>query len=154
VGIRNPSARHVRPVNKQKVQINILKMKKEILAGTTDNSSTTADNSQVSPLAQNRLLSAAGLPVYIQKAIRIVLKRHPEYQTKAGAFGNCVIASDELLFYIDQKLGNICDGYMDGVSDYKGKGSHNWAVVEGYCIDLTARQFDEKEPCPKIWTGL
>jgi hypothetical protein len=42
---------------------------------------------------------------------------------------------------------------MDG-GDYKGKGFHNWAVVEGYCIDLTARQFDEKEPCPKIWTGL
>jgi hypothetical protein len=129
-------------------------MKKELSAQTTDEQRTAADLSTSASLEQNGLLSAAGLPVYIQEAIRVVLKRHPEYKTKSGALGNCVIASDELLFYIDQKLGNICDGYINGVLDYKGKGFHNWAVVEGYCIDLTARQFDEKEPCPKIWTGL
>jgi hypothetical protein len=101
--------------------------------------------------SSNEMLATADLPHHISEAIKIVLERHPEYKTHQGALGKCVDASDELLFYIDQELGVICDGYMDGVVDYNGNGFHNWAVVEGYCIDLTARQFDKNDLCPKIW---
>jgi hypothetical protein len=94
------------------------------------------------------------LPLYLQKAINDVLKRKPKYKTKKGALGNCVKASDELLIKCDELLDDDCDGYLDGTADYKGFGHHYWAVIEGYCIDLTARQFDENEKCPKIYKNI
>ncbi|RHR72412.1 hypothetical protein DWW69_16075 [Bacteroides sp. AF16-49] len=86
------------------------------------------------------------LPNYLKKALDTVIAEHPEYATKEGATGMCVVASDELLFMCDEIKGSVIDGYLEGDDT-----PHHWAVVENICIDLTARQFDEKAPFPKIW---
>jgi hypothetical protein len=91
------------------------------------------------------------LPQYIQQAIDFVLSNHPEYKTKLGAKGKCITATVQLLFKCDELANDMCDGYLDGTNNHNDKGPHHWAVIEGYCIDLTARQFDEKDECPKIW---
>ncbi len=86
------------------------------------------------------------LPDYLEKALETVIAEHPEYATKEGATGMCVAASDELLFMCDEIKGSTIDGYVDGDNR-----PHHWAVIEGICVDLTARQFNENEPFPKIW---
>lgn len=79
-------------------------------------------------------------------AVNSVLLDHPEYMTKVGAAGKCVDASTQLLFKLDEMLGFPINGYMDGDNT-----PHHWAVVENWCVDLTARQFNESESCPKVW---
>lgn len=88
------------------------------------------------------------LPDYAQKAIEVVLKKHPEYNTPDGAWGECVTATDELLFACDIIADKIVDGFMTGTDEPE---HHHWAVIEGICVDLTAKQFNPHEPCPKIW---
>ena len=79
-------------------------------------------------------------------AVNCVLSKHPEYATMAGSRGKCVDASTELLFQLDEMYGFPVNGYVDGDDT-----PHHWTVVEGWCIDLTSRQFNESDPCPKIW---
>lgn len=79
-------------------------------------------------------------------AVNSVLFEHPEYLTKKGAYGKCVDASTQLLFKLDEMYDFPINGYVDG-----DKRPHHWAVVENWCIDLTARQFNETDECPKIW---
>lgn len=101
----------------------------------------------------------SALPDYLQKAIRQVLTKHPEYKDAKGCDGKCIYASDNLLFTCDDLLDGdpndsdtLCDGILAGTQNYKGTGKpHHWAEIEGYGVDLTARQFDKNEPCPKIW---
>lgn len=86
------------------------------------------------------------IPDYLKTAIFNVMHMHPEWGTKEGATGQCVFASDTLLFECDELQGDIVDGCVMGDNR-----PHHWAIVEGINIDLTARQFDEKEPFPKVW---
>ena len=88
------------------------------------------------------------IPDYLRTAILNVTNSHPGWGTKEGATGQCLTASDELLFECDILTDTVIDGYVD--SDNR---PHHWAVVEGICVDLTARQFDESEPYPKIWNN-
>jgi hypothetical protein len=98
------------------------------------------------------IYNTTDLPAYIQAAIEYVYDKHPEYKTPRGARGNCVMATDFLLFKCDELLGEeLCDGRMVAVDDFYEKGPHAWADIEGWQIDLTARQFNPNEPCPKIW---
>jgi hypothetical protein len=83
------------------------------------------------------------------EAINSVLINHPEYLSAFGAKARCVDASTELLFKLDEMKGYPINGYVDG-NDIP----HNWAVVENWCVDLTARQFDVNAPCPKIWVNI
>jgi hypothetical protein len=99
------------------------------------------------------------LPIFAWTAINKVLKQHPEYFTKAGADGQCVTASDQFLFACDEITGNPVNGWNHGVMHKDERGiylcEHHWAILKHqgnkFCIDLTARQFDEKADCPKIW---
>jgi len=84
----------------------------------------------------------------INLAIQNVLLRHPEYLTKTGGKGECVNASNALLFECD-RLNN--DEPINGCMVGDSKIPHYWALIEGVNYDLTARQFDEKADCPKIW---
>jgi hypothetical protein len=80
---------NVRPVNEQKINIMNLKNNKESQPEPQHNSDSTADNLQVSPLAQNRLLSAA-IPVRVQRK-RIKGWKMPEntvYVGRPGKWGN------------------------------------------------------------------
>lgn len=86
------------------------------------------------------------LPIFLKKAIEIVILNHPEWGTKKGAKGMCVKASDELLFTCDDLHGCPINGYVDGDNR-----PHHWAVIEGICVDMTARQFNEEEEFPKLW---
>ena len=90
----------------------------------------------------------------IQIAIENILLKHPEYKTKEGSKGECITASDLLLFEVDRLCNRVYNSRMHGESDYNGiKGQyHHWAVFnDSICVDLTARQFDENADCPKIW---
>lgn len=88
------------------------------------------------------------IPKEILEAIEYVLSEHPEYKTVEGSTGNCITASDELMFRLD--IINDCepvDAYLVG-NDIP----HHWALIYGkYNVDLTARQFDVNADCPKIW---
>ena len=86
------------------------------------------------------------IPEYLKIAIFNITHNHPEWGTKEGATGQCVAASDGLLFECDRLTDTVVNGCVDGDSR-----PHHWAVVEGICVDLTARQFNENEPFPKVW---
>ena len=87
------------------------------------------------------------LPDYLEKALETVKESDAYlFGSDEGATGMCVAASDELLFMCDEIKGSTIDGYVDGDNR-----PHHWAVIEGICVDLTARQFNENEPFPKIW---
>lgn len=91
-------------------------------------------------------------PEIINTAINNVLSRHPEYASVYGAQGKCIIASDKLLFELDNlNNGEPIDGYLVG----QASPLHHWAfIAPNINIDLTARQFDGNADCPKIWFEL
>ncbi len=90
------------------------------------------------------------LPEFIQIAIDRVLKLRPEFMTQEGACGNCQLASEMLLYHLP--LVWIDEAYLDYYFiDNTNLRGHVWCVIQGWNVDLTARQFDPLEPCPKIW---
>lgn len=86
-----------------------------------------------------------------------------DYQTQKGACNRCQRASLQLAFELEQrgvphsivefggyigcKLEKISDMYDDGLRPFW---THCVVYVEGYIIDLTARQFDPDTPWPWI----
>lgn len=76
-------------------------------------------------------------------AINSVLKSDPQYADPKDCKDCCVMASVQLR----DKL------WKAGINaTLTGEPGHAWVLTEdGFNIDLTARQFNELEPCPKIW---
>lgn len=65
------------------------------------------------------------------------------------AKGQCLRMSDELMLNLSQ-VGKR--PFIDcKIIHTKKPYPHFWLFVEGWHIDLTARQFNPHEPCPKIW---
>jgi hypothetical protein len=65
------------------------------------------------------------------------------------AKGNCLRISDQLmmnLYEVGKKPFVDCK-----IIFAKKPHPHFWILVDDWHIDLTARQFNPKEPCPKIW---
>lgn len=86
------------------------------------------------------------IPDYIQKAIDLTLSEHPEYQDPILSIGKCIEASDNLIDNVEIVTDEVIGGFMDGNEN------HHWAVINNlYCVDLTARQFNVSNECPKIW---
>jgi hypothetical protein len=102
------------------------------------------------------------LPDWIKRGVDVVLKDHPEYLDGEKCIGECVNASDELLFKLDEfNNDKPIDGGVDGepvdciIDGKPSREPHHWAKIRDgnieWNIDLTARQFDINADCPKIW---
>ena len=103
------------------------------------------------------------LPELMQKAITKLIQKYPEIATRDGSKGRCVKISDELLIEMDEINMYNCNCHCEKLSecshlvngDVVGNGDpimpHHWVWVDGWNIDLTARQFDENDLFPKIW---
>lgn len=90
------------------------------------------------------------LPIYLQIAIRVILLRNPDYFVKDTAEGECRNATMKLL--------TLCHDLNPSITIENayvfGDPFHAYAVVEGICVDLTARQFNQNNNCPKIWDKI
>ena len=88
------------------------------------------------------MVTSFNIPDPIDQAIKSVLSTDPQYADPKDCVDCCVMASNQLIDELN-KLG--ISGKL--VGHYH----HAWVLVDDYNIDLTARQFDPNEPCPKIW---
>lgn len=88
----------------------------------------------------------ATIPSFIIQATNKVLQDDPWFADSVDCEDTCVMASKQLI----DELKAI------GISGAKMIGDffHAWVYVDGWNIDLTARQFDKDAPCPKIWNNL
>jgi hypothetical protein len=67
------------------------------------------------------------------------------------AKGQCLRMSDELMLNLSERG---TEAFADSKIIFTKKPyPHFWIYVDGWHIDLTARQFDPEAPCPKIWKG-
>jgi hypothetical protein len=67
-----------------------------------------------------------------------------------GSKGHCLRISDELMWNLVE-LGKKKPFVECKIIHRRKPNPHFWVCVDGLHIDLTARQFDPEEPCPKIW---
>jgi hypothetical protein len=90
------------------------------------------------------------LPETIRQSVEeTMLKNISRCLDPIKAKGNCLRISDELMLNLSE-VGK--KPFIDcKIIHAKKPQPHFWIFVDGWHIDLTARQFDPKEPCPKIW---
>lgn len=80
-------------------------------------------------------------PQPILDAIARVLQADPQFADAKDCVDCCVMASKSL-------IAELAAAGMKG--ELVGSYEHAWVLVDGFNIDLTARQFDENEPCPVL----
>jgi hypothetical protein len=85
---------------------------------------------------------------YITTAIQKTLTEDCKDPVKVK--GKCMMVSFQLFNNLVE-LGNLKPYEQVKILHAKNPKPHFWVWVEGYHIDLTAKQFEESEECPKIW---
>jgi hypothetical protein len=91
-----------------------------------------------------------GIPRMIRRCIDETIKENrSQCLDPIKAKGNCLRISHELMF----KLSEVGKSpFVDcKIIHSKKPYPHFWLLVEGWHIDLTAKQFNSQESCPKIW---
>lgn len=107
----------------------------------------------------------------LQAAIELFAQLNPQYALPKEASGNCGLAVDQFAEFIEalglpfeiDEVHFVSDGEALGYTPrcyYYSDPDHNWyvggcdwwghivALVEGLCVDFTARQFNENCPFP------
>lgn len=90
------------------------------------------------------------LPEEIKRSVEETIKRNiPQCLDPIKAKGHCLRLSNELMLNLANE-GKL--PFVDcKIVFTKRPQPHFWILVDGWHIDLTARQFNAYEPCPKIW---
>jgi len=90
-------------------------------------------------------------PDWIQQSIEnTIAKNGSRCLDPKGSKGHCLRISDELMWNLVE-LGKKKPFVECRIIHRRKPDPHFWISVDGLHIDLTARQFDPEEPCPKIW---
>lgn len=90
------------------------------------------------------------LPEDIKKSIEKTIERNiPQCLDPAKAKGHCLRISNELMLTLAEAGKKP---FVDcKIIHARNPQPHFWILVDGWHIDLTARQFNTGERCPKIW---
>lgn len=86
------------------------------------------------------------LPEWIKDPIRRLLYANPDFADPVECADQCLYASTTLIELIREVMPEGTDIGTEG--DFW----HAFVKVDKWFIDLTARQFDPNQDCPKIWT--
>ena len=90
------------------------------------------------------------LPETIRQSVEETILNNPSRcLDPVKAKGQCLRMSDELMLSLAER-GK--EAFLDSKIIFTKKPyPHFWIMVDGWHIDLTARQFNSNEPCAKIW---
>ena len=93
------------------------------------------------------------LPEWIAEVVKeTIAKNSSQCLDPVKAKGNCLRMSDQLLYNLSEVNKEAIVPFVNCKIMFRKKPHpHFWLLVDGWHIDLTAKQFDRNEPCPKIW---
>lgn len=98
-------------------------------------------------------IEIADLPEWIKEGIETTIAKNIlECLDPVKAKGNCLRMSDQLMYNLYEVGKESISPFINCKILYSIKPRpHFWLFIDGWHIDLTARQFNPNESCPKIW---
>ncbi len=93
------------------------------------------------------------LPDWIIKGVEeTIVGNYSQCLDPVKAKGNCLRVSNQLMYNLSEVGKDLVKPFDNcKILHTKKPQPHFWIFVDGWHIDLTARQFNENERCPKIW---